>query len=94
MLIQLTYNKQAIIDDDNYQLVRGYSWQAYLYRHRWYAKTTYSIGGKSRRTLFLHRLILDAPPRKTVYHINGDGLDNRRSNLEIGPNGNKGRVIN
>ena len=31
--------------------------------------------------LYMHRLILDAPPGTTVDHIDGNGLNNRRDNL-------------
>jgi hypothetical protein len=39
--------------------------------------------GSSRRTLYLHRQLLDAPTGRDVVHLNDDGLDNRRANLQL-----------
>ncbi|MCI8272882.1 MAG: hypothetical protein HFJ55_02225 [Clostridia bacterium] len=39
--------------------------------------------GNIRKQIWLHRLILECPTDKVVDHINGNTLDNRRSNLRI-----------
>jgi hypothetical protein len=33
--------------------------------------------------IYMHRLIMNAQPGDLVLHLNGDKLDNRRSNLKL-----------
>lgn len=47
-----------------------------------YVMTTDPTDG-TRRTLYMHRLLTNAPKGMEVDHINGDGLDNRRANLRL-----------
>ena len=42
-------------------------------------------GGVDEPTVYLHRLITDAPEGLTVNHLDGDGLNNTRSNLRVVP---------
>jgi len=83
--IPLTQGQIALIDDEDYEIVSRYKWSA-----RWspctnsfYAITnTPSIRGK-RKTLLMHRLIMDAQPGQQADHINRLTLDNRKSELRL-----------
>jgi len=75
-----TQRKLAIIDSADAELVNAHRWIAVRTSKSgtWYARTR--INGKP---VYMHRLILfgDSPSPFKVDHINGNGLDNRRSNL-------------
>lgn len=74
MLIPLTNQKYAIIDDEDYDLIKDCKWQC---RYDGYA-----VASKGRR---MHRIIMGLSKRDKVWvdHINGDGLDNRKINLRV-----------
>lgn len=73
----------ALVDDEDYDLVLPYNWYCVEVttpgkRSGPYARTTvFSDTGKSG-ALFMHNLIVDYPKPD---HIDGDGLNNQRSNL-------------
>jgi hypothetical protein len=78
--------KSALLDVDDYVRVvaLGLTWWVNAAgRHGGASQADYAYTQIKRRGLMLHRLIMGEPPAKgqTVDHINGDGLDNRRSNL-------------
>lgn len=77
--IKLTKGKVAIVDDDTFEKYGKYKWHCVGGRY-----AARSVGGaKNKRMVYLHRLIADAPSDKVVDHINGDPMDNRRSNLRV-----------
>lgn len=71
----------AIIDESDFDLVSKYKWLAHQHKKgaTWYAKT-FAGTRPNMNVLSMHQLILD---RVLVDHKNGDGLDNRRSNLRL-----------
>ena len=78
--IPLSSGFVALVDDEDYERVAQYPWFRDPNRNTTYAKTR-QIPGRGKTAM--HRFILDAPPDLQVDHINGDGLDNRRSNLRL-----------
>ena len=78
--IPLTQGKITIVDDEDYER---------LAKHKWFADEDH--GGRAWRAMRhernaciqMGREILGAPDGMYVDHINGDPLDNRRSNLRL-----------
>jgi hypothetical protein len=82
----------ALVDNEDVGRVAAFSW----YPLKNGGKTsTYANGylprSKPPQLILMHRLILDPPDGLDVDHINGDGLDNRRSKAENNWNTGKQR---
>lgn len=84
--IPLTNGGFVKVDDDDFD---------YLSEFKWRGK--YSDGGKQRHavrdvtlgdkkvTVRMHRLLTEATRDDIVHHVNDDGLDNRKRNLQSRP---------
>ena len=82
--IALSNGGCALVDDDAPSAVFKMSWCWIDYSNFRYARARFrkSLGGDGR-IVSMHRFIMAAPAGFVVDHINGSGLDNRRSNLQI-----------
>jgi len=82
--IPLTQNKVALIDDEDWSLVADLQWYA-ARRHKTFYAVAYVglVDGKPGQKVFMHRLLTNAPKGKEVHHIDGNGLNNVRTNLEV-----------
>lgn len=78
-LIPLSRGKWAIIDTPDLDIVSPYSWAAGSQGNGFFYARAWVDGEK----VFLHRHLMGYPAGKRVDHINGDTLDNRRSNLRV-----------
>lgn len=78
------FGKVALVDPEDYIKVKNYSWTLdsnHRKGAREHLRVKSCIKGKHWK---LHRFILGiTDPKLTVDHINGNTLDNRRSNLQV-----------
>lgn len=77
----------TIVDDSDFELVARYSWQSYLHHgnfvvHR--PRRDFDPQGLGLpRKIYLHRFLMNAQKGQIVDHIDGDSLNNQRSNLRF-----------
>ena len=76
--ITLTKGYEAVIDAADVHLVDGFNWHAKPDQRTVYAIRTSCHDGV-KRTVYMHRLLLQATDDIEVDHKDGDGLNNRRS---------------
>jgi hypothetical protein len=83
--------KFALVDAEDFEVLRHFKWKTYRCPT---GKTTYAVTTLpvvlGSKTVRMHRVILiwlakarGIPARLEVDHVNGNGLDNRRSNLRF-----------
>lgn len=83
--IKLTQNRWAMVDAEDYDELSNRKWKLLRYKnglqyaHRclWDKKT------KEQGSERMHRTIMKAKKGELIDHINGNGLDNRKSNLRF-----------
>jgi hypothetical protein len=84
--IQLTKEKTALVDDEDYEVLKQYKWFADWNKSikYWYARTrVYDKVTKKSVNLSMHRMVTGAAKGEVVDHINNNTLDNTKSNLRI-----------
>lgn len=74
--IKLPTGHVVIVDQKDFRRLSAFSWTVARAKHTNYARS-------SQTGQPMHRYLLDAPRGSVVDHVNGNGLDNRRSNLRI-----------
>ncbi len=81
--IPLTQGKFAIVDDEVFEYLSQWKWQAVKKFNIWYAqRSTVMVNGK-RKTIYMHREILKTPDNMDTDHKDNDGLNNRLNNIRI-----------
>lgn len=77
---------RAFVDDEDFELVDKFTW--YCEPHgrtfRSYMAKDRNIDGKrTRKKIFLHRFILKAEKGQIIDHVDGNALNNQKSNLRF-----------
>ena len=80
--IPLSQGKFALIDDEDYSEIAKYRW--YFCKKTGDARRhDKDCDWRLSRKVLMHRQLTNAKPGLVVDHINGNRLDNRRSNLRV-----------
>jgi hypothetical protein len=75
--IELTQGQVAIVDDEDYEYLSQWKWQASKnYKEKFYARRN-----DGNKKVYMHRQIIKVKKDEEIDHINGDTLDNRKENL-------------
>ena len=72
----------VLIDEEDYGRIENINWRILNNKGKLYVKKG-SRKGRVYKDIFLHRVIMNAPKGTMVDHINGNTLDNRKSNLRF-----------
>lgn len=83
--LELSRGMKVIVDDEDYEKVSPYKWSFLAFHNnsaKGYAHRRFK-GEHGYVSMKMHRFILNVPKGMEVDHINGDGLDNRRTNMRI-----------
>lgn len=76
--IKIRKGVYAIVDEEDFGFLNRLNWRL---NSGGYAQTTFSVSPGERKTIGMHRLVLNPFTSLITDHINGDRLDNRKVNL-------------
>jgi hypothetical protein len=82
--IPLTKGQVALVDDDMFDYLNQWKWQAYLApNNKYYARRSSRNSIGHRDEIRMHRLVIGALAGQEVDHINRNTLDNTLHNLRL-----------
>ena len=76
--ILLTQGMLTTVDDKDFIELARYKWYVTKSSNAYYSRRNIKGG-----SIYMHRQIMNCPSGSEVHHIDGDTLNNQRSNLSI-----------
>lgn len=84
--IALSNGMSILVDESDFEKLNKYKWHVHV-RKSSCGNTYYAVSKIGGKSVSAHRMILNPPNGFVVDHVNGNGLDNRRSNLRFATHG-------
>lgn len=82
--ITLTQGKVALVDDEDYDYLSQWKWQALKQRNNWYAVRNEYISADKYKMIRMHRVIMKiTDPKVLIDHRDTYSLNNMKSNLRV-----------
>lgn len=82
--ITLTHGYEAIIDAEDVSLVEAYNWHSHIQSNSVYVRTRMKIEGRAKN-VSLAKVLKTIPEGHEIHWLDGDKLNNRKSNLSSRP---------
>jgi len=80
-IIKLTQGKMALVDDEDYEYLSQFKWHVVFNKTDYYAVRWTHGSHASRKSVFMHREIMETTKGMEVDHIDHNTLNNQKYNL-------------
>jgi len=81
--IPLTQGQFALVDNEDYDFLNQFKWYANRCKNTFYAERSEIIAKHTKKTIIMHRLIMNPSDEMEIDHIDHNGLNNQKANLRV-----------